>query len=52
MIDLYLATIGFAILLFLLMGVFIYFVASGLNKEDSFKIDPLPPDTTLEEPKD
>ncbi|CAG9622926.1 hypothetical protein [Sutcliffiella rhizosphaerae] len=49
MMFLYLATIGFAILLFLLMGVFLYNVSCGLNQKDAIEIDPLPPESTEEE---
>lgn len=44
MLGYYGTTIGLTILLFLLMGVFIYSVRSGLNKKDSIEIDPLPPE--------
>jgi hypothetical protein len=44
MLGYYGTTIGLTILLFLLMGVFIYSVRIGLNKKDSTEIDPLPPE--------
>ncbi|WP_169865176.1 hypothetical protein [Sutcliffiella halmapala] len=49
MIGLYGATIGLAILLFLVMGLFIYFVSTGLNKKDTINIDPIPLETTDED---
>ncbi|WP_187442068.1 hypothetical protein [Sutcliffiella horikoshii] len=48
MVFLYAATIGFVLLLFLLMGIFLYNVSQGLNKKDAIEIDPLPPDPTEE----
>ncbi|QFT87848.1 hypothetical protein FIU87_04200 [Bacillus sp. THAF10] len=49
MLFLYAATIGFVLLLFLLMGVFLYNVSLGLNREDAIEIDPLPPEPSEEE---
>lgn len=45
MVGLYGATIGLVILLFLVMGIFIYYVSTGLNKKDAINIDPIPPET-------
>jgi hypothetical protein len=36
--------LGLFIILLLGMSVFIYFVASGLNLDDSTRIDPVPKD--------
>jgi hypothetical protein len=51
MLFLYAATIGFVLLLFLIMGVFLYNVSAGLNRKDAIEIDPLPPESTEEENK-
>ncbi|WP_174733658.1 hypothetical protein [Mesobacillus harenae] len=42
MANLFVTTLGFVICLGLVGGVFVYFVKSALNSEDSSRIDPLP----------
>jgi|GEM_PF-1921023 len=42
MAELWVKTVSFLSVLFLIGGIFIYFLITGLNTEDSTKIDPIP----------
>ncbi len=42
MLELWIKTISLFIVLFITGGILIYFIKSGLNSEDSIKIDPDP----------
>jgi hypothetical protein len=42
MIELWFAVLGLFIMLLFGISVFLYSVASGLNLEDSYRIDPVP----------
>ncbi|MGM7683737.1 hypothetical protein ACSVDA_16490 [Cytobacillus sp. Hm23] len=44
MVALWLKTIGFLIVLFSTLGVYIYFLRVSLNSEDATIIDPIPDD--------
>ena len=44
MVEMWVTTSGFIICLGLIGGFFIYSVKSGLNLEDSKRIDPIPPE--------